>query len=409
MELRNPSGMDIHGLYVRKHKDTDVAMVRVNVLTGQIEFIIDVYDPAELPVGCKKTFENLAEWWNSRAIPDSRRGIQKVLNYVNKKTSQALMLSAYGLSLTDHYWMQPIDKELHWADINFFENDFSDNLGDLLTDTGNINVDKNITQFSPSSSVNGEMKKKWVIKNGIRYLMKVNISNYGQQAVNELIASKLHERLGWTNYVPYFVEKITYEDTEYPCSLNEMFTSAEQEFISGYQLIKDVKVPQDMSEYECMIKLAGEYGLDEIAVRRQLEYTIMTDFILTNTDRHYNNFGFLYDSGQKKLTGMAPIFDTGNALFYQEDYIPTGKYLLNIRVASFLKKEVDLLQYVRYPELVSIEKLNDFGKEAGDLLRKHTEMPEARIHAIVTSVEEKINLLELFQHGKKIWKPKKYW
>lgn len=87
MELRNPSGMDIHGLYVRKHKDTDVAMVRVNVLTGQIEFIIDVYDPAELPVGCKKTFENLAEWWNSRAIPDSRRGIQKVLNYVNKKTS----------------------------------------------------------------------------------------------------------------------------------------------------------------------------------------------------------------------------------------------------------------------------------------------------------------------------------
>lgn len=87
MELRSPSGMDIHGLYVLKHKDTDVAMVRVNVLTGQIEFIIDVYDPAELPVGCKKTFENLAEWWNSRAIPDSRRGIQKVLNYVNKKTS----------------------------------------------------------------------------------------------------------------------------------------------------------------------------------------------------------------------------------------------------------------------------------------------------------------------------------
>lgn len=57
------------------------------------------------------------------------------------------MLSAYGLSLTDHYWMQPIDKELHWTDINFFENDFSDNLGDLLTDTGNINVDKILPSF----------------------------------------------------------------------------------------------------------------------------------------------------------------------------------------------------------------------------------------------------------------------
>ncbi len=338
-------------LYVLKHKDIDVAMVRVNKIIGQIEFIIDVYHSEELPVGCKENSANLAEWWNNRAIPDSRRGIQKVLNYVNQKTSQALMLSSYGLSLTDHYWMlaewwnnraipdsrrgiqkvlnyvnqktsqalmlssyglsltdhywmqpveqelywsdinffendfsddlgelltdtgtididknitltdhywmQPVEQELYWSDINFFENDFSDDLGELLTDTGTIDIDKNITLFSPSSSVNGEMKKKWLIKDGKRYLMKVNINNYGQQAVNELIASRLHKRLGWSNYVPYFLEKITFEGEEYPCSLNEMFTSPELELVSGYQLIRDFKVPQDMSEYECMIKLAA--------------------------------------------------------------------------------------------------------------------------------------------------------
>ena len=396
-------------LYVLKHKDIDVAMVRVNKITGQIEFIIDVYHSEELPVGCKENSANLAEWWNNRAIPDSRRGIQKVLNYVNQKTSQALMLSSYGLSLTDHYWMQPVEQELYWSDINFFENDFSDDLGELLTDTGTIDIDKNITQFSPSSSVNGEMKKKWLIKDGKRYLMKVNINNYGQQAVNELIASRLHKRLGWSNYVPYFLEKITFEGKEYPCSLNEMFTSPELELVSGYQLIKDFKVPQDMSEYECMIKLAAAQGLDKTVVRKQLEYTIMTDFILTNTDRHYNNFGFLYDSTKKKLVHMAPIFDTGNALFYQEDYIPTGKYLLDIRVASFLKREVDLLQYVRHPELISIDKLNDFSKETGELLREYTKMPESRIHAITRSIDEKIDFLDAFLHGKKIWKPQKYW
>lgn len=396
-------------LYVLKHKDIDVAMVRVNKITGQIEFIIDVYHSEELPVGCQKNSANLIEWWNNRAIPDSRRGIQKVLNYVSKKTSQALMLSAYGLSLTDHYWMQPIQKELYWSNINFFENDFSDDLGELLTDTGTIDIDKNITQFSPSSSVNGEMKKKWLIKDGKRYLMKVNINNYGQQAVNELIATRLHKRLGCSNYVPYFLEKVTFEGTDYPCSLNEMFTSQELELVSGYQLIKDFKVPQDMSEYECMVKLAAAQGLDETTVRKQLEYTIMTDFILTNTDRHYNNFGFLYDSAKKKIVRMAPIFDTGNALFYQEDYIPTGKYLLDIRVSSFLKREVDLLQYVRHPELITIEKLNGFSKEAGELLREHTKMPESRIHAITRSIDEKIDFLDAFLHGKKIWKPQKYW
>lgn len=325
-------------LYVLKHKDIDVAMVRVNKITGQIEFIIDVYHSEELPVGCQKNSANLIEWWNNRAIPDSRRGIQKVLNYVSKKTSQALMLSAYGLSLTDHYWMQPIQKELYWSNINFFENDFSDDLGELLTDTGTIDIDKNITQFSPSSSVNGEMKKKWLIKDGKRYLMKVNINNYGQQAVNELIASRLHKRLGWSNYVPYFLEKVTFEGTDYPCSLNEMFTSQELELVSGYQLIKDFKVPQDMSEYECMVKLAAAQGLDETTVRKQLEYTIMTDFILTNTDRHYNNFGFLYDSTKKKIVRMAPIFDTGNALFLSRRLYPNGQISVGHSCSLFFKK-----------------------------------------------------------------------
>lgn len=280
------------------------------------------------------------------------------------------MLTAYGLSLTDHYWMQPIDRELHWSDLNFYENDFGDDLGDLLTGIGKIDMDQNISQFSPSSSVNGEMKKKWVIRDGRRFLMKIDIGNYGQQSVNEIIASRLHERLGWKNYVPYQLEKVIYEGTEYPCSLNEMFTSARFEFVSGYQLIKDYKIPQNISEYECMIQLAADQGLEEELVRRQLEYTIMTDFILTNTDRHYNNFGFLYDSEKQKFIGMAPIFDTGNALFYQEDYIPTGKYLLDIRVASFLKKEVSLLPYIRHPELISIEKLTGFAEEANGLLQK---------------------------------------
>ena len=40
-----------------------------------------------------------------RAVPDTRKGIQQVLRVLNKETPQSLMLAAYGLSLTDHYWM----------------------------------------------------------------------------------------------------------------------------------------------------------------------------------------------------------------------------------------------------------------------------------------------------------------
>ena len=75
----------------------------------------------ELPVGCGSGGTGLIEWWNIRAVPDTRKGIQQVLRVLNKETSQSLMLAAYGLSLTDHYWMQPIFKELYWKDINFLK------------------------------------------------------------------------------------------------------------------------------------------------------------------------------------------------------------------------------------------------------------------------------------------------
>ncbi|OUN30279.1 hypothetical protein [Blautia sp. An81] len=93
----------LSSLYVLKHKDLDVAMVQIDNMTGSIEYILDIYIPEELPLGCDANGGGVKEWWKARAIPESRKGIRQVLNSLNEKTSQSLMLSAYGLSLTDHY------------------------------------------------------------------------------------------------------------------------------------------------------------------------------------------------------------------------------------------------------------------------------------------------------------------
>lgn len=396
-------------LYVLKHKDLDVAMVQIDLLTGSIDYVLEVYMPEELPIGCDRTGEGIIEWWKSRAIPDTRRGIRQVLRQLNEETNLSLMLSAYGLSLTDHYWMQPVDQELYWKDLNFYENDFSDELGNLLTDSERIDLDDNISKFSPSSSVNGEMKKKWVIRDGKRYLMKVNLSNYGQQAVNEKIACCLYERLGWANYVSYIVEKIVVDGEEYPCSLNPLFTSNETEFVSGYQLIKRYKIPNDISNYEAMIRLAVQYGMKEEDVRKQLEYTILTDFLLSNVDRHFSNFGFLYSAKDHRFIKMAPIYDNGNALFYDQEIIPSGTNLLKIPVNSFCKREVDMLRYVKEKGRIDLGKLDGFSKEVEELLKFYTNMPMERIQAIARTVDQKSEYLRLFQQGKQIWKKEKYW
>ena len=401
---------DTTDLFILKHKDLDVAMMKMDVRTGMIEYILSVYLPEELPAGCAPDGTGLGEWWKLRAIPDSRKGIRQVLSRLSEETSQSLMLSSYGLSLTDHYWIQPVGQELYWKDLNFYENDFTDKLGDILTDSErDQSVSDGISKLSPSVSVNGDMKKKWIIRDGRRYLLKVNPNYHSQQAVNEVIAGKLHERLGWKNYVSYEMGAIHISGGEYPCSLSPMFTSVETEFVSAYQIVANYKVPNDISLYEALIRQAVSLGANEEEARSFLEYMILTDFILTNTDRHLNNFGFIYDPKQHRLSGMAPLFDTGNSLFYDCDVIPHGGNLLDIPVNSFSKREADQLHYVKTDAGVKMESLAHFSEEAEALLKEYTDMTDERAAETARTIEEKIEYLNLFFQGKKIWKKERYW
>lgn len=401
---------DTTDLFILKHKDLDVAMMKMDVRTGMIEYVLSVYLPEELPAGCAPDGTGLGEWWKLRAIPDSRKGIRQVLSRLSEATSQSLMLSSYGLSLTDHYWIQPVGQELYWKDLNFYENDFTDELGDILTDSERSRSGSDgISKLSPSVSVNGDMKKKWIIRGGGRYLLKVNPNYHSQQAVNEVIAGKLHERLGWKNYVSYEVGTIHISGRKYPCSLSPMFTSVETEFVSAYQIVAAYKVSNDVSLYEALIRQAVSLGADEKEVRAFLEYMILTDFILTNTDRHLNNFGFIYDPRQHRLSGMAPLFDTGNSLFYDYDVIPHGGNLLDIPVNSFSKREADQLHYVKSDAGVKLERLVHFPEEAEALLREYTDMTDERAAETARTIEEKIEYLNLFFQGKKIWKKERYW
>lgn len=64
--------------------------------------------------------------------------------------------------------------------------------------------------------------------------------------------------------------------------------------------------------------------------------------IYKNTDRHMNNFGIIRDSKTLKWLHMAPIFDSGNSMFYDSMSIPSGNELLKIRVNSFANIETKL-------------------------------------------------------------------
>ena len=47
-------------------------------------------------------------------------------------STKMLLVRCWGLSLSDQYWICPEGSDLAWGQYQLFENDFSDDIGDVL-------------------------------------------------------------------------------------------------------------------------------------------------------------------------------------------------------------------------------------------------------------------------------------
>lgn len=339
-----------------------------------------------LPVGISAT-EQLQRWITNRCIPFTRQGLNRELVTI---TPFEYMLQNMGLSLTDHYWICNIENVCTWESINLYVNDFKARY------SLNISDDINIV---PSATLKGDLKKKWIIEqDGTRYLVKGNYNNTCRQSISEVLATEIHKRQNKFMYTPYKFVRIKNDGTEVIGCTCPNFTNINTEFVPAIDIVRYLKVPNNMSLYEFYIEVCKRYDLD---LRSYLEYQIMTDFIITNTDRHLNNFGILRDSRTGKFLTYAPIFDSGNSMFYK-GYIPVGKKLLDIDVTSFTKKEVKLMSYVTNKDLVNISLLPS-DDEIYNLLKVDETVNEETNERIVRAYNMKIKFLEDFQNGAKIW------
>lgn len=92
-----------------------------------------------------------------------------------------------------------------------------------------------------------------------------------------------------------------------------------------------------------------------------------------------------------KFTDVAPIFDSGNSMFWNNPKMALHDDLINIKVSGFRNKEIDVLKYVRNYDNVDMELLPD-DSEIGEILN-HAGMVNEEIEAIVMGYNKKIKML----------------
>ena len=390
--------------YYLMHKNIEVAEMEIDN-DGNISRVrISNKANEHLPLGCQMNLMKFYEWWKDRAVPSSRKGSKHALRELGLTSTQSMLVNNLALSLTDCYWIKPVSSNLYWEQVSLFRNNFIDIFGDLTFDTTRHLDMKNKTIFKYASS-QGELQKKWCISSsGERFLVKGNWGTSYQQSLNEVFASMIHNMQGISFYTPYYLTQISVEDNNFGIGcLSYNFCSENIEFISAWEVLQTVKLKSNESWYLKLKDICkNRFGFSDEYIDNFLGYQILTDFIISNTDRHMNNLGVLRNPDTLKYIGFAPIYDSGNSMFFRCTNIPTGN-LLNIETHSFVKQEVNLLKYVKNRNLVNLNNLPNYNQFCNCYLNDIQER-HCRIDTMFNAYSQKINYLRRFQAGENIWK-----
>lgn len=297
--------------YLLCHKNINV--LSFEIINDEIFDIHSIYNEEHLPLflQAKDITDKviaLREWWKGRCIPSSRQNLDNLLNELDGINLKSLTIKSLGLSLSDQYWIKPENSNLKWENVNFYENDFSPDIGNLLF--GN-KLNKNINFVSPDNTSDGWLLKKWIIKDNERFLLKGGSAPYEQEPFNEVLASKICECLD-IPHIPYTLVKIK---DKYFCSCKNI-TTENTELISAWNVLNTQNKNKRLSSFEHFMNCCNELKIDaEDNLKNCIGKMILLDFIIANTDRHYNNFAFLRKSDTLEWLGLAPVYDSGTSMF----------------------------------------------------------------------------------------------
>lgn len=373
------------------HKRLPVAELELDDATGFIQKVNSIRVPEHLPVGTlppngiiDRTALNA--WWTDRSIPTSRSGIREALETLDVASTKLLLVRCYGLSLSDHYWICPQGSDLTWDAINFFDNSFSDDMGDVLF--GQPKKDADFDFSSPDNTSDGFLKKRWKIIDGKRCLVKGGSKPFQQQPFNEVIATAVMERLD----IPHIPYTLLWNEG-CPYSVCEDFVTPNTELVSAWRVMLTQKKNNSESVYQHFVNCCGALGVKDVV--SALDRMIVLDYLIANEDRHLNNFGLLRDPETLEWLGMAPIYDSGSSLGYDKtaSQIKSGQ---GVTCKPFKKFHEEQLKLVSSFDWVDFNALADLDKLVAEIFSEEQAgkiVGADRVAAITEMVRQRVQLL----------------
>ena len=377
--------------YYLMNKNRPLTIIQFTQMGDIIDYSREYKNREYLPIVAENDDNWLHLWWGERKVPLTRNNLKNLLTSKGYTIPEQYLYKNLGLSLTDCYWIKPVDSNLKWEDVNLFSNPFKDN-----TLKWDDNKSNEITGYSPNSSLKGNVEKTWTARGKERFLIKGNTKETSTQSINEVLASHIHKKQKHDNYTKYKLTYIKGKPYDYGCSC-KLFTDENTELVSAYDLI--LSEPRKGTYYEHLLTVCEHKGMDAEKIREELEYQILTDYIMSQTDRHFNNIGFLRDTETLEFIGTAPIFDSGDSMYANTTAPVNERDMSHLFTHGFENDISAMLKLVNNPGLIDLSKLPS-ASEIKEMYEKDSKDTETHINGMVYAYEKRIDLCRKFQLGK---------
>ncbi|MCL2427267.1 MAG: hypothetical protein FWD05_13140 [Oscillospiraceae bacterium] len=278
-----------------------------------------VLDSKRLPLFLKRTGD-IQTWLESRAIDNHRtnsRILKRALRLESKDDFTTVM-AVNAVTITDNYWVKPIDDEAtKYDDVRFKGNMF-----DMLALTGDVNSFDQPPSKTPELTNIGSFEKCWRLEDGKWWMYK---AGRNEELFSELMAYYVGKTLGFP-MAEYEVADKFIKNCDFTDSASTNFEPA-------------ASIIGDTSDY---IKIYE--ALKQISETIAEQYVLMCYFdgLIYNMDRHEYNFGIIRNSDTGEIISIAPFFDHNIAL------ISRG-YPINAPNDALIKDFTTLIHHTNKP------------------------------------------------------------
>lgn len=277
--------MSNHNYYIMSG-DTVVARWENNKLTVINDNLLPLY---------LKNISNADMWLETRAI-DSHRANSRLLKKalrLKEKDDINTVLYVNAATITDNYWIKPLDSNLKYDDVRFSDDYFSGLA--LKGSYASFNKAANSRRTNTPELTNiGSFEKCWKLIDGHWWMFKS--ANHEEQ-FSELFIYRLGKALNMNMAI--------YERGNKCVKTLDFTNGAEVTFEPAFAFMGENEDYDDIAD--AINKICPQAIGDFVKM-------IFLDTIVANPDRHTANFGLLRDTKSGNFIGFAPVFDHNMAL-----------------------------------------------------------------------------------------------